>query len=139
MDSTYRLDLVVSPDVLDGNRHINNVAYVQWMQEIAIQHSAITGCSRLTKAAGATWVVRTHRIEYLSPGFGGDSLTILTWVAGFRKVRSLRRYKFIRAADQTLLAEGETDWVFVDSNTGRPRGIPEEIRSCFEVVSDELK
>src|SRR5258706_3419031 len=135
----YRLDLIVSPDVLDGNRHVNNVAYVQWMQEIAIQHSVLTGCTRMTQAAGATWVVRTHRIEYLSPGFAGDSLTILTWVATFRKVRSLRRYKFIRSADQTVLALGETDWVFVDATTGRPRGIPDEIRNSFELVTDELK
>jgi len=139
MDPIFRLDLVVPPEVLDGNRHVNNVAYVQWMQEIAIQHSAITGCTRMTQAVGATWVVRTHRIEYLSPGFAGDSLTILTWVASFRKVRSLRRYKFIRSSDQTLLAEGETDWVFVDSTTGRPRGIPEEIRNSFTIVPDKLK
>ena|SRR5258707_9795007 len=139
MDPIFRLDLVVPPEVLDGNRHVNNVAYVQWMQEIAIQHSAITGCTRMTQAVGATWVVRTHRIEYLSPGFAGDSLTILTWVASFRKVRSLRRYKFIRSSDQTLLAEGETDWVFVDGTTGRPRGIPEEIRNSFTIVPDKLQ
>src|SRR5216684_9234421 len=115
MDPIFRLDLVVPPEVLDGNRQVNNVVYVQWMQEVAIQHSAITGCTRLTQAAGATWVVRTHLIEYLSPGFAGDSLTVLTWVANFRKVRSLRCYKFIRATDQVVLAQGETDWVFVDS------------------------
>jgi acyl-CoA thioester hydrolase len=138
MEPIYRLKLVVSPELLDGNRHVNNVVYVQWMQEAAIQHSAITGCTRLTQAAGATWVVRTHLIEYLSPGFASDSLTVLTWVADFRKVRSLRRYKFIRATDQVVLAQGETDWVFVDSITGRPRRIPEEIRNSFLIVPDEL-
>jgi len=138
MEPIFRLDLVVSPDLLDGNRHVNNVVYVQWMQEAAIQHSAITGCTRMTQAAGATWVVRTHLIEYLNPGFAGDNLTVLTWVANFRKVRSLRRYKFIRANDQAVLAQGGTDWVFVDSATGRPRRIPDEIRNSFAIVPDEL-
>jgi acyl-CoA thioester hydrolase len=63
----------------------------------------------------------------------------LTWVADFRKVRSLRRYKFVRAADQKVLALGETDWVFVDCCSGRPRGVPDEIRNLFELVPDGPK
>jgi acyl-CoA thioesterase FadM len=30
-----------------------------------------------------------------------------------------------------LLAEGETDWVFVDLQTGRPRSVPESIQLLF--------
>jgi acyl-CoA thioester hydrolase len=135
-DPFYRLEIIVPAEVVDRNRHVNNVAYVQWMQDAALQHSAATGCTRMTEAIGATWVARMHRIEYLSPGFAGDALTVLTWVADFRKVRSLRRYRFIRAADQKVLAQGETDWVFIDVSTGRPRGIPREIASLFELVPD---
>ena len=110
MDPTYQYELEVTDAALDENRHVNNVAYVQWMQEAAIRHSEATGCTRMTRAVGATWV------------------------ADFRKVRSLRRYKFIRRIDQTLLAEGETDWVFVDAATGRPRAVPQEIQRAFVVV-----
>jgi len=132
----YRFEIIVPAEVVDQNRHVNNVAYVQWMQDAALQHSAATGCTRMTEAIGATWVARMHRIEYLSPGFAGDALTVLTWVADFRKVRSLRRYRFIRAADQKVLAQGETDWVFIDAATGRPRAISKEIASLFELVPD---
>jgi acyl-CoA thioester hydrolase len=54
-----------------------------------------------------------------------------------RKVRSTRRYKFIRDSDQVILARGETDWVFVDAATGRPRSIPEKINDAFGVCNDE--
>jgi acyl-CoA thioester hydrolase len=137
MDPVYRVEIIVPAEAMDGNRHVNNVAYVQWMQDAAIQHSAATGCTRMTETIGATWVARMHRIEYLSPAFVGDAITVLTWVADFRKVRSLRRYKFIRAADQKLLAEGETDWVLIDVLTGRPRGIPREMANLFELVPGE--
>jgi acyl-CoA thioester hydrolase len=137
MEPFYRIHLVVPAGVVDRNRHVNNVAYVQWMQDAAVQHSAVTGCTRMTEAIGATWVARTHRIEYLSPAFAGDVLTVLTWIADFRRVRSLRRYKFVRAADQKVLAQGETDWVLVDASTGRPRGIPNEMAALFEVVPNE--
>lgn len=133
MDPVYQIELKVPETVLDANRHVNNVAYVQWMQDAAIRHSEASGCTELTQAAGATWVARSHQIEYLKPGFAGNVLTILTWVADFRKVRSRRRYKFIRAADQAVLAQGETDWVFVDVKTGRPRAIPLEIQQAFQV------
>jgi acyl-CoA thioester hydrolase len=136
MEPVYRLELIVPAEVVDGNRHVNNVAYVQWMQDAAIQHSAATGCTRMTEAIGATWVARMHRIEYLSPAFAGEAITVLTWVADFRRVRSLRRYQFIRAADQKVLAQGETDWVLVDVATGRPRGIPNELAKLFELVPD---
>ena len=133
MEPVHRFNLTVPAKVMDENRHANNVAYVQWMQAAATQHSAICGGTRLARTLGATWVIRTHRIEYLSPAFAGDVITVETWVANFRKVRSLRRYKFIRAADQTVLAEAETDWVFVDAATGRPRAIPDAIRKAFGV------
>ena len=137
MEPIHRLSILVTPEVLDGNRHVNNVAYVQWMQDAAIQHSSATGCTRLTQETGATWVARTHRIEYLSPAFDGDQLTVLTWVADFRKVRSLRRYRFVRTRDDALVAQGETDWVFVDTATGKPRRIPEQIRSLFTILTDD--
>ena len=136
MKPVYRLEITVPAEVVDGNRHVNNVAYVQWMQDAAIQHSVATGCTRMTETIGATWVARMHRIEYLSPAFAGEAITVLTWVADFRKVQSLRRYKFIRAADQRVLAQGETDWVLIDVATGRPREIPTEMAKLFELVSD---
>ena len=135
MEPIYRFEITVPTEVVDRNGHVNNVAYVQWMQDAALRHSAATGCARMTDAVGATWVARMHRIEYLRPAFAGDVLTVLTWVADFRKVRSLRRYRFIRTAGQTLIAQGETDWVFINASTGRPRAIPSEITQLFELVN----
>ena len=137
MNSIHRFDIKVPAEVVDGNGHVNNVAYVQWMQDAAIHHSAAAGCTLATSARGATWVARTHHVEYLRPAFAGDTVTVLTWVADFRKVRSLRKYKFIRAGDSTVLAQAETDWVFVDAKPGRPLAIPDEIKNAFEIVSKE--
>jgi len=131
MDAIYRHQLTVTAEVVDENRHANNVAYVQWMQEAAMHHSALVGCTAMTQALGATWIIRTHHIEYLSPAFAGDTLSVLTWVKDFRKVRSARRYKFMRATDGTVLAQGETDWVFIDAKNGRPKPIPGEIAAAF--------
>ena len=131
MEPIYQVELTVPAAAVDRNGHANNVAYVQWMQDAAIDHATAAGCTALTHDLGASWVVRTHRIEYLAPAFAGDAVAVATWVADFGRVRSLRRYKFVRTTDQAVLAHGETDWVFVDAATGRPRTIPDEIRNAF--------
>jgi acyl-CoA thioester hydrolase len=137
MDPIYQCEIKVTEDVLDRNRHVNNVAYVQWMQDAAVRHAEASGCTRLTLAAGATWVARHHHIEYLIPAFAGDTLAVLTWVSNMRRVRSLRKYKFVKASDRAVVAQGETDWVFVDAQTGRPRAIPKEIQDGFKVLGPE--
>jgi acyl-CoA thioester hydrolase len=137
MPPIYTHEFIVSEGTLDENGHANNVAYVQWMQDIAVLHSRDAGCTRATQAAGATWVVRSHQIEYFHPAFLGDTLSILTWVVNFRRAISLRRYTFIKQKDKSVLAKGETNWVFVDVKTGRPITIPEEVRKTFQLVTED--
>jgi acyl-CoA thioester hydrolase len=129
-------EFVVPESVLDGNNHVNNVAYVQWMQDVAIAHATSVGGTDQTRAAGATWVARSHRIDYLRPAFAGDLIRLLTWISTYRKARSTRRYKFLRLNDDTLLATGETEWVFVDAVSGRPRSVPPAVSACFDVVPE---
>lgn len=133
----YRHEFAVSSDVIDGNGHVNNVAYVQWMQDVAVLHSEASGCTQAARDAGATWVVRKHAVEYLRPAFMGDPITVLTWVSNFRRALSLRKYRFIRTSDDTLLSRGETDWVFVDVVSGRPRTIPREVMGAFTLVPQD--
>lgn len=139
MGPIYQFDIAVTADMVDGNGHVNNVAYIQWLQDAAVRHARSTGCVQRTNALGASWVVRTHHIEYLAPAFAGDALTMLTWVANFHKVRSLRKYKLIRAKDQTVVARAETDWVFVNARTGRPQTIPDDIKSTLPLVGKEME
>lgn len=80
----------------------------------------------------ATWVVRQHSIEYLQQAFAGEEIEIRTWVEGIRKVRSMRKYEFVRKNDGKILVKGETDWVFMDTKTGRPKAIPQEVERVFE-------
>jgi len=130
ISSTYTKTIAIPQSVIDENGHVNNVTYVQWMQEIAVEHYASIGGIE-AQGPDATWVVREHKIEYLLPAFAGEDIEIKTWVENIRRVRSLRKYEFIRKSDGKLLVKGETDWVFVDVNTGAPRAIPNEVAKVF--------
>ena len=128
---------MVPPGAIDANRHVNNVVFVQWMQDVATRHFEAMGGAEPMRRAGATWVVRSHTIEYLGPAFAGERLRVSTWVVNFSRVRSRRRYRFARLADGKLLVRGETDWVLVNAATGRPCSIPVEIQRAFVLVEEE--
>jgi acyl-CoA thioester hydrolase len=132
----FREDIIVPAGAIDANGHVNNVVFVQWMQDVATRHFKSTGCAELMRAMGATWVVRSHTIEYLASAFADDRLNVSTWVVNFSRVRSLRHYRFARASDGKVLVRGETDWVFVNTKTGRPCSIPEVIQKSFVLVTD---
>ena len=127
----FSKSIVVASSVIDENGHVNNVAYVQWMQEIATEHYAALGGPEAQKGVG-TWFVREHRLEYLLPAVAGDEIEMRTWVEDIRQVRSLRKYEFVRKRDGRILVKGETDWVFVDAKSRKPVAVPEGVRGIFE-------
>ena len=136
MADVYIHQISIPPTAIDANGHANNIEFVRWMQEAAVAHADAAGCTAATRDAGATWVVRSHQIEYLRPAFANDRIQVKTWVADFRRAFSRRKYQFIRESDQIILARGETDWVFLDSATGRPRTVPPHIVSMFTILPD---
>jgi len=122
--------ITVPQTAIDENGHVNNVTYVQWMQDIAVEHYASIG-GITAQGPDATWVVREHKIEYLLPAFAAEEIEIKTWVENIRRVRSLRKYEFVRKSDGKTLVKGETDWVFLDVRTGSPRAVPDEVIAVF--------
>jgi acyl-CoA thioester hydrolase len=106
------------------------------MQDIAVEHYASIGGIE-AQGKDATWFVREHKIEYLLPAFVDEVIEIRTWVENIRRVRSLRKYEFVRMSDGKILVRGETDWVFVAAKTGRPLPIPEEVSSVFSINQEK--
>ncbi len=132
----YTKTITIPKESIDENGHVNNVAYVQWMQDIAVEHySSIGGIE--AQGPESTWVVREHKIEYLLPAFEDEEIEIITWVENMRRVRSLRKYEFTRKSDGKMLVKGETDWVFVDVRTGSPRAIPDAVANVFPSLQDK--
>jgi acyl-CoA thioester hydrolase len=136
----YSKRFLVPDHVIDRQGHVNNLAYVAWMQDVAIEHSAAVGWPlERYLANGGGWVVRSHFVEYLRPAFSGDLLAIHTWVPEFTQRTTPRRYLFVRNDDTRLVARAETRWVFVDVSTGRRRRLPEDLIAAFDVVRDEAE
>jgi acyl-CoA thioester hydrolase len=138
MPGIYEHRLTAQASDIDELGHVNNLAYLAWMQAAALAHSAAQGWpGERYRQLGANWVVRSHHIEYLRPAMLGDEIVVRTWVADFRKVTSLRRYEIVRRSDDRLLAKAATDWAFVTRAAGRPTRVPPEVMQAFEIVERE--
>ena len=80
---------------MDMQGRVSNLRYVQWMQDLAVAHSAANGWSMERYAAvGQGWVVRQHRITYRKPAVAGQVISGATWVADFASRQCTRRYLF---------------------------------------------
>lgn len=134
----FTQEIIVAPQHIDIQNRVSNLCYVQWMQDLAINHSTVQGWGvERYEAEEHGWVVRQHTITYKRPALAGDVITAATWVAELASRQSLRRYLFWRAADRSVLAEAATVWVYIDMATGRPSRLPASLQSAFEVVTDD--
>jgi len=124
----------IPESVIDDNGHVNNVAYVQWMQDAAIRHPE--SVAEYKPPEDTTWYAREHRVEYLLPACPGEEIEVRTWISEIKRVRARRKYEFIRKSDGELVVSGETDWVFVNTKTGKPIAIPADATEFFPVLPD---
>lgn len=116
----------------DAFGHLNNANYVRYMQETAFDASAAAGFDHAKyDQLGHHWLIRETDIEYLKPVGYGDTLTVKTWVIDFHRVRSRRAYEFYLVGTEELIAKAETDWVYLNSSSGKPATIPDEIIHGF--------
>ena len=137
MPQIHEFQYTVQASDIDEQGHVNNLQYLKWMQDAAIEHSSLQGWppERYIEE-GSAWVVRSHWIEYQQPAFEGDEIVVHTWVTGFEKILSLRKYRIERAADKTILAIAETNWAYIGTKHRVPRRIPAELIASFEVLPD---
>ena len=88
----FTQEIIVAPQHIDIQNRVSNLCYVQWMQDLAINHSTVQGWGvERYEAEGHGWVVRQHTITYKRPALAGDVITAATWVAELASRQSPRR------------------------------------------------
>lgn len=116
----------------DAYGHVNHAHYLRYMQETALDASAVAGLDMDWYAAhDRLWLIRQTDITYLRPLTYGDSVIVKTWVEDFRRIRSRRAYELRLAGSGEKVAEAVTDWIYLDRQANRPVTIPEEIIAAF--------
>ena len=126
---------VVSADI-DRQGHVNNVAFLRYVQDAAAAHWTAVASAELQTAM--TWVVRRHEIEYFKPGMPDDDLIIRTWVGEPTGATWERFTEITRAADAQILVKARTVWVLLDAASGRPRRVDDLVKRAFAIPASNV-
>lgn len=129
MSKSYQYDLQVKKEHLDALDHVNNVQYLQWVQEIAGAHWE--SLIKDKESDYGIWVVRSHTINYKRSAKQNDLLTLKTHVALTEGYLSQRIVEIYFKDTTTLVAQCTTQWCYLDPKTQKILRIPQEIQALF--------
>ena len=130
----FELTLRVQPGDVDGLRHVNNVNYFRWVQQVAEAHwSALAPPADQQRVA---WIVLRHEIDYKRPALGGEDLVARTWVGTATGLCYERHTQIIRVANREILAVARTLWCPIDRQSHRPTRISSAARALFSTPAD---
>jgi acyl-CoA thioester hydrolase len=117
----------VRPDDIDGQGHVNNVAYLRWIQDVAVAHWFHAATDE--QQAKYAWVVIRHEIDYKKQAFENEEITVTTWIGEWSKVTCERFTEIKRGVE--LLVKGRTVWCMLDRETAKPAKISHDLIARF--------
>ncbi|HQX57331.1 MAG TPA: thioesterase family protein [Pyrinomonadaceae bacterium] len=113
---------------IDELGHVNNVAYVRWVQGIAVAHWRDATSAEIQEQF--FWVVVRHEIDYKKEALIGDAIVATTWVGEWTG-ETCERFTEIRRGNDLLVA-GRTVWCMCSRETSRPTRISKDLIKRFE-------
>lgn len=128
--NTFEHSFTVQQEDIDRQGHVNNVRYVQWIQDVAVAHWR--HAATVEQLASITWVVLRHEIDYLRPAFENEELTAVTWVGEVSGAKCERLTEMRRG--EQVLVQAKSIWVALDAKTLRPRRVDEKLKEMFGAV-----
>ena len=125
----YEMTVAVQPGDIDQLGHVNNIAYLRWVQDIAVVHWK--KFAALADQAELAWVVLRHEIDYKRPAYIEDEVIARTWVGTASGIRFVRFTELLRGGDRSVLAKARTVWCPIDRKTGNPTIVSQHVREHF--------
>lgn len=126
---TFTKTITVAKTDLDQLNHVNNVRYVQWIQDIAEAHWLQNATKNIQD--NYFWVVVSHFVEYKSSALLNDIIEVKTYVTKSEGVTSTRVVEMYNKVNNKLIAKAETVWCLMSKTKQRPARITPEIASLF--------
>jgi acyl-CoA thioester hydrolase len=125
----FSINIQVQQPHLDAVNHVNNVVYIQWMQDIASMHWHAIATPELKNKF--VWMIRRHEVDYHNQAFLNDNLLITTWTGEYTNVTWKRHYEITRPADNKKIISAVSLWIPVDVETQKPQRVDEAMVSLF--------
>ncbi len=129
----HQKSIRVTASDLDELQHVNNVRYLEWIQDISKEHWEMKAPAELQDQL--VWVVLCHKIEYKKAAFLDEEIEVRTHVARNHGVISQRVVEFSHP-ERGLLVRSSTDWCLLNATTMKPMRVPDTVKHLFPNAAD---
>lgn len=126
----FEQTIKVAANEIDSLNHVNNVVYVQWVQNIAELHWNKESSEE--QKTNYYWVMVEHLIKYKGAALINDQIQLKTFIKESKGVKSIRIVEIYNAKSKKLLAVSETQWCLISRTTNKPVRITPELESLFQ-------
>ena len=139
MSTIFDLRITVQPEHIDVLGHVNNVMYIQWMQDVAAAHIERLGLglAQYLELKHAMVAVE-HHVQYRKAVLEGEEVILRTWLDDINALYSFRQYVFYRPKDQSILFVGNTKWACIEITTGRPKRMSPSFTHAYQPIGSGL-
>ncbi len=117
---------------LAPNKSVSRANIVQFFQDIAVSHTTESGYS-LEKLAdlNRAWILLSMHVRFSAPIPLYAKIRIKTWTYEFARACGPRAYQIEDTESGKIYASAAAMWTYIDTQTGRPKEIPQEMLSYF--------
>ena len=119
----FSIEIIALDSDIDELKHVNNVVYVRWVQDVATAHWMATAVEEVRNIF--SWMLIRHEIDYLGQAFLGDRIIGTTWV-GEAKGATFERFVEL-AKHGKKITKSRTVWCLLDAKTLKPKRIDEKM------------
>jgi acyl-CoA thioester hydrolase len=128
---SHSISITVPESDIDELGHVNNAVYLRYVEDVARAHSDSLGMTvDVFRSHGVVPLVRRHVITYHRPALAGERLVLSTRIVKAGGVRAVRHNE-VRRPGGELVVHAETEWVWVDPASGRPKVPPPEVFDAY--------
>jgi acyl-CoA thioester hydrolase len=123
----YRHPIGIDAADIDFMGHVNNAAYLKWVQEAVVGH-----WEKLAPAEAVAkhlWVALRHEIVYRKPAFLNDEVIASVVLEKIHGARAF--YATLIKRGEDILAEVKSSWCCLDAETLKPSRIAQDIAAHF--------
>lgn len=123
----YQFPVCIEAADIDFMGHVNNAAYLAWVQAAVISHWRHFAPAEAV--ATHAWVAVKHEITYRKAAFLEDEVIAIVLLERVRRESAFYETVFWRGDE--LLTEVKSRWCCLDAETLRPTRLAEDIIAPF--------
>ena len=124
---------------LDPSGTVGPANYLRYLSETAWDWGDAVGLGvNDSQTLNLFWVIRETEIHFLRPLRHNNVFDFTIWLANWQRVRGTRCFELKLKTSSEVIARGTQQIVCMDTKTGRPVGLPEDVIDRFRLENPRV-